>query len=280
MRIYSYISTDIETGALIGAVYHEETGPVELTKGESKTQMNLNNQVAQNQLAMQQKYLGGYQDYVDKILSGGGYLPGVKEALNSQAISSVPQQYKQIAKQLATQNLRTGAAGGGSLPGGGGYARNFGDLYSQEEQTKANLLNQITAGGQQNVAQAEGGILNAAGITSNTGSSALGGAVSAANEANKSSGLLGTIIGGGLGVLGSYVGKPGCWVAAELYGGWFSLETCSIRNWIWSTWWMKPFALFYMRFGQRWAEWIKRNASARRMTKKLFDMFLRYANAG
>lgn len=280
MRVYSYISTDIETGALIGAVFHDETGPSELAKGEAKEQMRLNNQVAQNQLAMQQKYLSGYQDYVNKILAGGGYMPGVKEALNSQAISSVPQQYNQIAKQLATQNLRTGAAGGGSLPGGGGYARNFGDLYSQEEQTKANLLNQITAGGQQNVAQAEGGILNAAGITSNVGSSALGSATTAANEANKGSQLLNTIVGGGLGVLGSYLGKPpaGCWVAAELYGGWFSPETCAIRNWIWTTWWMKPFALLYMKFGQQWTEWIKRNASARRMTKRLFDWFLREAN--
>ena len=277
MRVYSYISTDIETGAFVGAVFHEETGPLELAKGEAKQQMKLNNQVAQQQLAMQQKYLAGYQDYVNKILAGGGYMPGVKEALNSQAISSVPQQYNQIAKQLATQNLRTGAAGGGSLPGGGGYARNFGDLYSQEEQTKANLLNQITAGGQQNVAQAEGGVLNAAGITSNVGSSALGSATTSANEANKGSQLLNTIVGGGLGVLGSALGKPGCWIAAEFYG-WYTPEWFAVRNWIFGTWWMKPFALIYLAFGESCADWIKRNKNARKATKKLFDMFLRLSH--
>lgn len=208
-RYFDYVAIDIETGAILERHGVPYDGPWELAKGESKQQMGTNNDVAKQQLAMQQKYLNQYQDYVQQLMKGGGYLPGVKEALNSQAIASVPQQYDQIGRQLATQNLRTGAAGGGTLPGGGGYARNFGNLYSQEEQAKAGLLNNITAGGQQNITGAEGGILNAAGITSNVGSSALGSATSAANQANQQSGLLGTIIGGGLGVLGSALGKGG-----------------------------------------------------------------------
>lgn len=208
MRIYSYISTDIETGALIGAIFREAAGPVELVKGEAKQQMKINNEIAKNQLAMQQKYLAQYQDYVNKILAGGGYMPGVKEALNSEAISSVPANYEQIRRELASKSLRTGSAGGGTLPGGGGVGRGYGELFSAEEGTKARLLNDITAGGQANITAAEGGVLNAAGITSNTGSSVLSSSTSAANEANKSSGLLGTVIGGGLGVLGSYLGRP------------------------------------------------------------------------
>jgi hypothetical protein len=70
----------------------------------------------------------------------------------------------------------------------------------------------------------------------------------------------------------------GCWVAAELYGGWFAPETCAIRNWIWNTWWMKPFAWFYLNFGQRWAAAIKKHDSIRRPTKYLFDFFLRQAH--
>lgn len=199
----------MESSALLERRGVPYDGPWELCKGEAKAQMKINNQVASSQLAMQQQYLGQYQNYLNQLLKGGGYLPGVKEALNSQAISSVPQQYDQIARQLQTQNLRTGQAGGGALPGGGGLSRNFGNLYSQEEQAKANLLNQVTAGGQQNISGAEGGILNAAGVTSNTGSSALGAATSAANQANQQSGILGTIIGGGLGVLGSALGRGG-----------------------------------------------------------------------
>jgi len=90
--------------------------------------------------------------------------------------------------------------------------------------------------------------------------------------------LLGGLVAAGGQVGAAYAGKPGCWVAAELYGGWFSPETCAIRNWIWSTWWMKPFAWFYMKFGQQWAEAIKRNASLRSATKQLFDFFLEQAH--
>lgn len=271
----------MESSALLERHSVPYDGPWELCKGESKQQMGTDNQVAQQQLAMQQKYLNQYQDYVQQLMKGGGYMPGVKEALNSQAIASVPQQYEQIRRQLATQSLRTGGAGGGALPGGGTATGNYGNLLSQEEQGKANLLNQITAGGQQNITGAEGGILNAAGITSNTGSSALGSATSAANQANQQSGLLGTIIGGGLGVLGSALGKggalAGCWVAAELYG-FYSPEMLALRKWIFGTWYMRPFAWLYAAVGERWADLIEAHRIPRKATRILFDGFLRLAN--
>jgi len=90
--------------------------------------------------------------------------------------------------------------------------------------------------------------------------------------------LLGGLIAGGAQVGAAFAGKPGCWVAAELYGGWFAHETCAIRNWIWATWWMRPFAWFYMRFGQRWARAIKEHLWLRKPTKVLFDFFLRLAD--
>jgi hypothetical protein len=171
-------------------------------KGESAQQMATNNQVAQQQLALQQQYLGQYNNYVQQLMQGGGYLPGVKTALTSEAINSVPQQYNQIAQQMMTNLGSRGAAGGGSQPGSGLLGQGLGALYSGEEQQKSNLLNQITAQGQQNVAAGETGLLNAAGTTAGVGSSALGSATSAANTANQSSGLLGTVLGAGLGALG------------------------------------------------------------------------------
>lgn len=270
---------DIATLKIIEREGFDYTGPIEFCKGESKKQMNINNQVASQQLAMQQQQIAQYNNYVKQLLAGGGYLPGVKQALTSQAISSVPNSYDQIARNLQTAAMARGLAGGGSLPGGGGYLAGYGNLLSQEEQTKANLLNNITAGGQQNINAAEGGVLNAAGITSNAGTSALGSATTAANQANQSSGLLGTIIGGGLGVLGSYLGKPGCWVAAELYGGWFAPETQAIRNLLRNTWWLRPFHLLYLRIGPDWAIEIRKNPRLRKITKKLFALFLRMAHA-
>jgi hypothetical protein len=178
-------------------------------KGEAAQQMKINNQIAQQQLALQQEQLAKYNDYVKQILAGGGYLPGVKQALTSEAIQSVPQNYNQVAQQMMTTLGNRGAAGGGSQPGSGLLGRGLGQLYSSEEQTKSNLLNNITAGGQNNIAAAEGGVLNAAGLGTQGFTSALGNATSAANQANQSSGLLGTIIGGGLGVLGQALGKGG-----------------------------------------------------------------------
>lgn len=65
-----------------------------------------------------------------------------------------------------------------------------------------------------------------------------------------------------------------CWVAAELYGGWYAPETVSIRTWLLNTWYMTPFVWLYRKFGKQWAEVIKTHRFARKITKKLFDAFL------
>jgi hypothetical protein len=178
-------------------------------KGEAAQQQKINNQIAQQQFAQQQQFLQQYNNYVQQLIQGGGYLPGVKGALTSQAIQSVPANYNQIAQQLQTNAASRGISGGGSQPGSGLATSGLGQLYSAEEQQKSNLLNQITAGGQNNINAAEGGVLNAGLGTGNTGANVIGSATSAANQANQQSGLLGTIIGGGLGVLGSALGKGG-----------------------------------------------------------------------
>jgi hypothetical protein len=208
MKVHSKTVIDIETMAIVEDSYTTWDGTWELCKGEAAKQQAINNDLAAKQFAQQQQYLAAYNDYVQKLIAGGGYLPGVKQALTSEAINSVPQQYNQIAQQLMTNAGSRGISGGGSQPGSGLSTSGLGALYSAEEQQKSNLLNNITAGGQQNITAAEGGVLNAGLGTGNTGANLIGSATSAANTANQSSGLLGTILGGGLGVLGSYLGKP------------------------------------------------------------------------
>lgn len=250
-------------------------------KGDSKQQMGTNNSVAAQQLALQQKQLAQYNDYMKQILAGGGYLPGVKAALTSTAIQQIPGAYQNIAKAMQTQALTRGTQGGGAQPGSGLGASGYGQLLSAEEQAKSNSLNQITSQGQNNIAGAEAGGLQAAGIYSNAGTSALGDATSAANNStNATTGMVGSIIGGGLGVLGKVINPIGpCWVAAELYGGWLANETNTIRHWLLTTWWMQPFVSFYRIVGPKWAALIRRNNTARAITKGLFDLFLRFANA-
>lgn len=172
-------------------------------KGDSSAQMKINNQVAAQQLALQQKQLAQYNDYVKQLLANGGYLPGVKSALTSTAIQQIPGAYSNIAKALQTQALTRGTQGGGAEPGSGIGVGGYGQLLSAEELAKSNSLNQITSQGQNNIAGAEGGILQGAGINANVGSNALGSATSAANSStNASTGIGGALVGGGLGILG------------------------------------------------------------------------------
>lgn len=101
-------------------------------------------------------------------------------------------------------------------------------------------------------------------------------AVQQANEQGSFGGIVGGLLGGGIGNgIGSLIGKiPFCWVAAELFGL-NSPEFFSLRSWILRTWYMKPFALFYSRYGERWAAWIRVNMIARKVTYWLFNLFLK-----
>lgn len=68
-----------------------------------------------------------------------------------------------------------------------------------------------------------------------------------------------------------------CWVASELYGGWFAPETVAIRGWLLRTWYMAPFVALYRRYGKQWAAFIRTHRAARKITRKVFDVFLRMA---
>ncbi len=205
MRVLTQVVLDIETGSVVESFHYDYDGPWALCKGQSQQQMDINNNIAKQQFAEQQQYLNDYNNYVQALKTGGGYLPGVKGALDTQAIQSLPTQYAQISKNLMTNLMSRGAAGGGSQPASGLLGQGLGNLYSSEEQQKSNLLAGITSQGQNNITAAEGGLLNAGLGTGNTGANLIGSATSAANQANQQSGLLGTIIGGGLGVLGKAV---------------------------------------------------------------------------
>jgi len=184
--------------------------------GASKKQTDINNAVAQQQLQIQKDILSKYQtSLLQPLVQGGGYLPGVKEALVSNAIQSVPQQYNSSARQLLSTLGSRGIAGGGSQPGSGLLGAGLGDLYAQEANQRSNLLNQITAGGQQNILGAYSGLLGQGSTAAGVGSSALGSATTAAGNADQAtSSLWGGILGGGLGVLGNVI-APG---AGGLFG--------------------------------------------------------------
>lgn len=109
----------------------------------------------------------------------------------------------------------------------------------------------------------------------------LGTEVPAVNaQTNASPGWAQTLTGimGSLNGSGTAAAINKCWVAAELYGGWFAPETVAIRQWLSTTWYMAPFWKLYGLVGRHWADFIRVNTKARAATKYLFDMFLRRAN--
>jgi len=243
------------------------------------------NQLMQKQLAMQQNQFNMVNPQLQSIISNGGMDPKIEAAMRSQAMNSLPQQYNNLYGQLNNQLVQRGVTGGG-MAGGGDIARQFGALGSAEAGQQAGMLSNIQLQKQQGLYQAMGEALGIGGMqgqnvgTFNSGSvNALGQGVNAANNADQAStGFWGSMFGA-LGSLGSAgIGKIPCWVAAELYGGWFAPETVSIRNWLFGTWYMLPFAALYSAVGERWAALIRRNSWARRATKRLFDLFLRKAN--
>jgi len=139
------------------------------------------------------------------------------------------------------------------------------------------LLNQIQLAKGQGLESALGMGLGEAQGTGSLGLQALGSGVTAANNVDQAqTGFWGSMIGGLAGLGGSAITKY-CWVAAELYGGWYVPETITIRAWLDQTLWMKPFGWLYSRIGPQWAELIRQKPWLRRFTKLLFDLFLRLA---
>jgi hypothetical protein len=92
----------------------------------------------------------------------------------------------------------------------------------------------------------------------------------------------GTSFAGGF---GGAVGKAamGCWVAAELYGGWDEPRTVLVREWLHNEfkkrWYGAPLVAAYMRFGERIAARIKTARRLRAAFQVVFDAALRRAEA-
>lgn len=100
-------------------------------------------------------------------------------------------------------------------------------------------------------------------------------------------GALGGIAGGAgsamTGYFGSQGAKNGCWIAAELYGGWEDPRTIDVRQWIFGDFAKTAIGAIacslYLRFGERIAEMIRVHRWMRKPFKALFDCALRKARA-
>jgi hypothetical protein len=259
----------------------------EMSKANALSTQQL--QIMQSQLAQQKAQLAMVNPSIQSIIQNGGMLPAQQAAMTSAAMAQTGQQENQAIGSI-NQNLVARGLTGGDMAGGGGVAQNFGALQQ-------GLLGQ-QAQNLQNIQMAKGqGLQNAIGLGlgegqmfgqqalgfGSQGVSSLGIGQQAAGQADANqTGFWGSLVGGLAGMGGSYLGRPqgGCWVAAELYGGWYSDEAMTIRAWLAQTWWMRPFVIVYSHTAWRWRGLIRRNLKLRKASKRLFDLFLRLAHAG
>lgn len=152
MRVWTQRTIDIETGAVLSESYFDYDGPVCLAKGESKSaakaaeeQRKLNNQLMQEQLAMQRNILNTVSGGVGQFLSpeGEGFDDATLAALRGQAIDSIPAQFEDARKRLALELTRKGGMGG-NLPVSGDFLKGLGAFEAEREKTKAGMLRDVT----------------------------------------------------------------------------------------------------------------------------------------
>ena len=189
--------------------------------GNSQQEMKNANQLSQQQLdimkqqlSMQQNQLGMVNPSLNAIIQNGGMLPAQQSAMTSLAMNSLPQTYNNAIGAINQDLVQRGIAGGG-MAGGGGAARDFGQLFSQMGNQQQNMLS--------NIQLAKGsGLMNALGVGlgegqmfgnqalgfGQQGTNALGIGQQAAGQADQAStNFWGSVIGalGGLGSAG--IGK-------------------------------------------------------------------------
>jgi hypothetical protein len=92
----------------------------------------------------------------------------------------------------------------------------------------------------------------------------------------KSMGGGGSFGGGGFGGGG---GDGGCWIAAELYGGWGDPRTRVIRAWFLGPMNGSILGRLYLRYGERVAKQIRYHLILRRVVRRFFDHLLEQATA-
>lgn len=263
---------------------HHKGGNSQQEMQRANTLEDQRNQLMQQQLQMQQQQLAMVNPALSAIIQNGGMLPAQEAAMRTQALQGLGQQYQNLQGQLS-QQLQARGITGGINAGSGDIARNFGQLGAMEAGQQSDLLNNIQLAKGQNLMNAigtglgEGSMFGqqALGFGGQAGN-ALGTGQQAANAADQAStGFWGSLVGGLTGLGGSAITKF-CWVAAELYGGWYCDEAMLLRKWFGETLWIRPFALVYALTSWRWRAWIRRSGTARHYTKMLFDWFLREAH--
>jgi hypothetical protein len=257
--------------------WYEYSGQVAENKGENKSgmaasqkQMDEQNRIAREQLQQQKKFSDPtFAAMVHFLTDEHGFSPEQASEMTSQFLDQQAQRFGEASRNAST-NLRRRGSGEGDNPVGGDYTRGIAALQGMQAASTSAGLRDIK------LEDLKQGLAN----KFNTASMFLGIAPSFGNQAvgfgQNATTALGDYVKAStpqpspwLGVLGSALGAAGtaftgagtkaiCYIAAKLYGGWFTPKTMKARKWLgeWSERSLigKVVVYLYARYGESLAQ--------------------------
>lgn len=223
---------------------------------------------------------------ISNFLAGGaGWNPEVAQALVAAMQPQIAAGQANLLEQFSSMGLRGGSPAALGLAGYNaqtnlGVGEIFSQLYEQSVQTYINtLLNvakpQESGGILGSISSLLGGLGGGQGIGSLLGSLGIGGGAAAAGGAAAG----GAAASGGMDALMMAAGF--CWVAAEVFDGWYDPRTILVRHWLLTDfgkhWYGITVVSLYKRFGKTVAGWVRKYRPVRYLMTKLFNKALEHA---
>jgi hypothetical protein len=217
-----------------------------------------------------------------------GFSASELSELNASNVNTTGAQYANVQKQLNLQNssanmagLTSGVAAGESASlkslAAGTVASNASNiqlqsaqLAQQKQQTAQSELLGLESG-QAGEAISEGQVENQSESQSFN---------QAYQEQQQSSQLMNTVLGGVIGAGSAFAtggaSMIGCWIAAEVYGGWDAPEIARVRQFIFEDWAKRSLygrfvARLYMAHGERVAGWVRKSRILKFAFRLAFD---------
>lgn len=289
MKIHTKTVWDMETLAIVEDIFHEipDDSPVALCDRSAQAAANTAAGTAGNTAAGLNASAGAIGGTLNPFLTN--------ETLHPQGYSQ-----QDLTSQLAASEAGAGGAAGG-LTGeaqlqaartrnSSGFTGALDEASRQREKAAASTSEGIAANDadvklkqQQEGAQ---GLQGLYGTDQDAALKSMGiqtGDINAGVEAGKSgwlqnaTGVISALNGAGT---GAAITKY-CWIAAEIFGGWYDPRTVRVRGWLWfefsRTWYGSALVALYRRFGERVAKQIRRDPLLRVLFTPIFNLALRKA---
>ena len=270
--------------------FTESTSRQQTTVQPTAEETELNRLRLEREKALDPSILQAQQQGLDLsslLLTGGegGGLPGFLQGLPGGISPDVTQDIV----DRALGDVRAGLQGGGLLDSGVRQeleARTSADIRTQSEQFNLQNLSQLlnlAVGGQAqplSSIQGFGGQLSQAlaGLRGQTGTGSGTSSTTSSAGFFQPGGFGSTVAGGFSGGFGQGIGTAagaallGCWVAAEIFGGWLKPKTCQARRFmnLKAPAWLKN---IYFTHGERFAEFIKDKPVIKALLRPIFEVF-------